>query len=254
MPEPSLPPAVDLTLCTHAYWSSHQPHPRFAGCLAGILRDADTPQWGSEERVMQRQVLNACVALDRAAAEGVEWLLHIDDDEYFWLPSGSLHEHFACLDQACVALALYWNHEAVLLDGEVPSQRHPRLLFKKHPAALTLEQKQTIGSLLPGKPYFTAHWSGKTAARVLPGTLPDGVHMFEVESRVRGEAQTLCRDGDAQGLRAQYARAVTLTAAEVDRLQEGGYLIEPHAPLPIDGRAGDDRTLDAAPADRDTAP
>ena len=87
-----------------------------------------------------------------------------------------------------IAWAHYWNHEAVLLDEGVSPPARGRTVYRKNPHALTRVQRSAIPSVLPGKPYFTSHEGGKTAARVMPDTLPRGVHSFQFENPMLGES------------------------------------------------------------------
>lgn len=181
---------VTLIPCTQAYWASRPSKHGYGEYLRDIERDRDTAQWGTPERVMQRQILNVCTALDLARGEGVEWLLHIDDDEYFWCPGISVDEHFSGLDRAGIGYALYWNHEAVLLDETSSACKSRRTWFKKAPHALTEAQRDALPTLLPGKPYFTSYMCGKSAARVVAGTAPRSVHGFCVGNPMLGHCQS----------------------------------------------------------------
>src|SRR4051812_30188928 len=86
------PPGVHATLCTHAYWREQPLRAGYADYHREVLGDLAGPGRGTPERVMQRQILNVCRALELASDEGIDWLLHIDDDEYFWHTQNSVRE------------------------------------------------------------------------------------------------------------------------------------------------------------------
>jgi len=101
--------------------------------------------------IQARQNLNTLVALHRAHADGLAWLLHVDCDEAFICdrPAG---EHFGALVGANVDQVHYLNREAQL---EVPDVADPFLevsLFKRNP-------------LEGGMPFF-AYKEGKAAVSV----------------------------------------------------------------------------------------
>jgi len=185
---PSVPSslAVQLTPCAPEYWASNSLKGLFTEQVRDIERDFGTAQWGNPKRVMARQTHNACEGLVRSSQDGIDWLLHIDDDEYFWCPGASIHGHFDGLNRAGIGSVTYLNHEAVLLDESAPATEKRRTSFKKHRYALTVEQQNALPNLLPGKPYFASHSSGKAAARVTAKTAPLGVHSFIVDDRTLG--------------------------------------------------------------------
>lgn len=60
-----------------------------------------------------RQELNAEHALGQALRDGVTWLLHIDSDELFYVPEGSVQAHFDALTKDSVSVMNYINYEGV---------------------------------------------------------------------------------------------------------------------------------------------
>ena len=107
-----------------------------------------------EHSAMARIRLNADVALRMAAAEGVDWLLHLDDDELFVVdvdgpaPArrffGWLSEHAPRAEQA-----IFLNLEAVPSTLEVPGGADRLFrevgLFKRNPHALTRDSDAACG-------------------------------------------------------------------------------------------------------------
>lgn len=178
--------AVDLTPCTPARWAAQSAAGWFSEKLSDIERDFGTPRWGSPRRVMNRQVLNATEALVQASKDGIDWLLHIDDDEYFWCPGAPVHDHFEALHRAGIGCVTYLNHEAVLLEEAAPACSTRRTSFKKHRNALTSAQHSALPGLLAGRPWFVSHSSGKSAARVTARTAPLNVHSFVVDDGALG--------------------------------------------------------------------
>jgi len=177
--------AVQLIACTQAYWTAHtcRHWPKY---LEDVRRDYGTSRFGSPGSVIQRQVLNANTGMELAAADGIDWLLHIDDDEYFWCPDMPVEAHFDGLQRAGIETAIYLNHEAVLLGPDTPPEKRRRTWFKKNP--------QSMGSRVPdrgeGKPYFTCYSNGKAAGRVLlDKVVPNGCHTFWVHDSMSAWAE-----------------------------------------------------------------
>lgn len=104
-----------------------------------------------QSEIQARQILNTVVALHRAQADGLAWLLHLDSDEAF-VCDRPVGEHFGALTQAGLHQVHYVNREAQL---EVSAVEDPFLevtLFKKNP--------------LEGGPPFHAYQEGKAAVSV----------------------------------------------------------------------------------------
>jgi hypothetical protein len=169
---------VRLIACSKAYWEAHSPR-HYQDHLADVRRAWGAPNFGSPESVIQRQCLNANTGLGLAAADGIDWLLHIDDDEYFWCPDTSVDAHFHALQRAGMHKVQYFNHEAVLLGPETPAEKRRRTSFKKNWSSLEGNQRRNIERVTGGKPYFSCYSNGKSAARVLPDrVVAYGVHTF----------------------------------------------------------------------------
>uniref|UniRef100_A0A7S4QS38 Glycosyltransferase family 92 protein n=1 Tax=Alexandrium monilatum TaxID=311494 RepID=A0A7S4QS38_9DINO len=104
-----------------------------------------------EREIQARQILNTMVALRRAEADALAWLLHLDCDEAF-VCDRPVGEHFGALTRAGLHQVHYVNREAQL---EAPAAEDPFrevTLFKKNP--------------LEGGPPFHAYQEGKAAVSV----------------------------------------------------------------------------------------
>jgi hypothetical protein len=63
-------------------------------------------------------------------------------------------------------------------------------VFKRSWHVLSDEQRQLTARLLPGKPWFCSYSNGKSAARVVSDTLPNGVHEFHAANPMWGRLQS----------------------------------------------------------------
>lgn len=114
------------------WWSRHAPH--------------------QKSEIQARQVLNTLVALRRAHADNLHWLLHIDSDEAF-VCDRPVGEHFGMLSSSgTVDQVHYLSREAFLEKASVEDPFREVTLFKKNP--------------LEGGPPFYAHKEGKSAVCV----------------------------------------------------------------------------------------
>jgi hypothetical protein len=136
--------------------------------------------------VMARQCLNVEVAVQRSQGDGLEWLLHIDIDELFHCPGQSVPAHFGHLTRAGVERAVYPNLEALPETETVGDYFREVTLFKANRNLLTggrfVTAQQTLADNAGFPPHFFLFYSnGKSAARVRPGLVPDGVHRFHAK-------------------------------------------------------------------------
>lgn len=152
--------------------------------------------------MMARQRLNVEVALDLAAQDRVNWLLHIDVDELFYSPAASAKDHFKKLEIRGVFQSLYLNCEAIPEVADITNPFVEATLFKVHPLALPnkkLNQKQL--SVIDGSPhlmpnrFFFYHMDTKAAAMLVPGVTTSGVHKFgfEIAGPPTLRARVACR-------------------------------------------------------------
>jgi len=109
------------------------------------------PHLGSE--IQARQNLNTLVALQRARADGLAWLLHIDSDEAF-VCDRPIGLHFTALTAFGLEQVHYINREMQLECDAVVDPFVEATLFKRNP----LES----GGVLP----FHAYQDGKAAVNV----------------------------------------------------------------------------------------
>jgi len=180
--------AVQLIACTQEYWAAHTSRhwPKY---VEDVRRDYGTSLFGSPASVMQRQTLNANVAMELAVADGIDWLLHIDDDEYFWCPDMPVEAHFDGLQRAGIETAVYLNHEAALLGPDTPPDKRRRTWFKKNPNSMKSNAWGNVPNL-GNKPYFVCYANGKSAGRVLPDkVVSNGCHTFWVHNSMGATAE-----------------------------------------------------------------
>lgn len=144
----------------------------------------------SSSAVAARQTLNATAALRAARGERLggaplDWLLHLDSDELFYLEGGhrggaDLHEHFAHAAAAGLSRPRYANHEWLAAEraGEPP-------LFKCNPRLAIARLGSAGWSALTGllamaqtdrRPWFTGYHNGKAAVSVKRAAAAAGVH------------------------------------------------------------------------------
>jgi hypothetical protein len=118
--------------------------------------------------VMARQILNAEVAVRRATAAGIQWLLHIDADELLLLGDVPLNEHLTLVTNIGATQVVYANHEAVPESEEIENYFTEVTLFKANPAVCAAGRREL----------FVAYTSGKAAVRLDTEPIPHGVHRF----------------------------------------------------------------------------
>ena len=137
-----------------------------------------------EREVMARQCLNVEVAVQRALADNVDWLLHIDADELFHAPGQDAPTHFGFLSSAGVERAVYPNLEAVPETEDIDDCFREVTLFKTNRnllpgGRLDPAQERLVREVAQWPAGgFNFYSNGKSAARVRPGLVPDGVHRF----------------------------------------------------------------------------
>ncbi|CAM9404632.1 unnamed protein product [Phaeothamnion confervicola] len=164
-----------------------------------------------ETEVQARQSLNAELAIQRAEAEGLRWLLHIDADELFWTPEPSVKPHFAALEAQGVEQMTYANHEGVPERDGVDNYFAEVTLFRRHHLCLPISHEASAAmrwwcARTGHGQYMIAYDCGKSAARVAPGVVPDGVHTWR------------CGNGGGGG--GDSAKVVTVVPAAAD-VEEG---------------------------------
>jgi Glycosyl transferase family 2 len=141
--------------------------------------------------VMSRQCLNVEIAVQWALAGGHDWLLHIDADELFYCPGQDAGSHFARLAAQGIDRAVYPNLEAMVESVDVADFFREVTLFKANRNTLPGGQFNPTQAALVGRfaqfppNFFLFYSNGKSAARLRPGLVPDGVHRFGARSYPR---------------------------------------------------------------------
>ena len=133
-------------------------------------------------RPQARQLLNVEVAAGLALDAGLHWLLQIDADELFYVPCGSVTEHFTDLANRQVYGITYPNYEAVSGQLEVADYFREVTLFKRNRVHLDAGQKGALATYASTEvnPGFLAYANGKSAARLEAALLPWGNHHFQL--------------------------------------------------------------------------
>lgn len=127
-----------------------------------------------------RQMLNAEIAIGMALEQGHRWLLHLDADELFFTPSGTVRYHLETLAAQDIDLAIYANFEAVPTTLEVADPFKEVVHFKINPGLIpTFQMRAIVTTWMPEHQfYFTGYTDGKALVRLRPGVLPRGRHRF----------------------------------------------------------------------------
>lgn len=136
----------------------------------------------TEREVMARQVLNVGVAMEMAARDGLDWLLHIDADELFFSPSAPVPGLFGLLASDTVPFP---NFEAVPESDTIRDPFREVDLFKIAPALDPGPHTPAGAALLQATPqlpadfHFHFYSNGKSAVRLCAANMrPNGVHSF----------------------------------------------------------------------------
>ncbi len=160
--------------------------------------------------VAARQTLNADAALEAARGDQfggapLDWLLHLDADELFYLEGSgrggeTLREHFAAAAASGIRLLRYANHE--LLDRRAPGYEQEVKAgahrFKRNPHLAAARLGTAGWSMLVShlalaqtdpRPYFTGYFNGKAAVAVAHGAAAAGVHGWQLRTE---SAATSC--------------------------------------------------------------
>ena len=134
-----------------------------------------------ENTVGARQLLNIEYGVNIAIKQGIDWLLHIDIDELFFVKNRDLKSHLELLSKSGKEAAIYYNYEAVPSEFEIDDYFEQVQDFKK-PIKLLQHQKISRKGIWPeGRRYFNFYVNGKSMVRVSPGTYPLGAHRWAHE-------------------------------------------------------------------------
>ena len=124
-----------------------------------------------------RQLLNVARAGVLAKADGINWLLHIDSDEAFWvqeLRSGIAKTFFSQLDKQKITHVSIMNDEVAPKTPDFKSKKlpkdpfHQRLFFKRNDLAMDGKQRSHAQELsaASGLKLFLGYMCGKSAINV----------------------------------------------------------------------------------------
>ncbi len=145
--------------------------------LGNILYAKYGPHVGYE--VMARQILNVETAIQLALEQGMDWIIHIDGDELFYLGEALTLDWFDQLDSDILQVR-FLNCEAAPEKFEIEDYFREVTLFKQNPAVLDPHFYTKFESISGKGQYFLAYQNGKSAARVYPSILPNSVHSFDI--------------------------------------------------------------------------
>jgi hypothetical protein len=193
---------------------------------------------GAAYAVAARQTLNASAVLEAARGDAsggapLHWLLHLDADELLHLEGAgrggaTLADHLAAANAAGADLLRYLVHE--LLEAPAEGQP-PRFKLNPHLAALHLGAsgwRAVVAHLEMAqsdpRPYFRAHFNGKSAVRIAAARAAAGVHGWHLEdpdpSRRRllaGPSILHLHAADPAAFRRKYLAMADAPAAEATR-------------------------------------
>jgi len=131
-----------------------------------------------DQTVGARQLLNIEYGFNVALETGIDWLLHIDIDELFYIKKNSLAGHLEMLSSAGKEAAAYYNYEAIPEALDIDDYFHQVNIFKKPIKLLQKQNIQRRGIWPQGRRYFNFYNNGKSMVRVMPGVSPLGAHRW----------------------------------------------------------------------------
>lgn len=147
--------------------------------------------------IQDRQMRNVAVAMRQAARDGIDWLLHLDDDELLFAPEFfdgmTVTDMFGPLGNIGLATVMYLNDEAIVDRATLQHPFREVVQFKRNvhqvdAGHFSAEQRQAIAAIPSLPPQLFKHYaSGKSAVRVgTPGVFPSTSHAFSLpEQRSR---------------------------------------------------------------------
>ncbi|WNO11326.1 glycosyltransferase family 2 protein [Teredinibacter sp. KSP-S5-2] len=151
--------------------------------LTPIYHQKDRERLHSSE-VMVRQELNLYLAQSLALNEGIDWLIHIDIDELFYLNNHNIQTFFKNLEASGKVSAIFKNYEAIPITAENTNIYLSTPYFKKNYFCkarwhYSKEQKSFIDSCSWLRPlYFNYYQNGKCASLINKNIHIDDVHSF----------------------------------------------------------------------------
>lgn len=133
--------------------------------------------------VQARQLLHLGFVADRTKELGIDWVLHLDLDELWVLPTNeNVHSHFEKLNQDGITQAVYSNIESIPLHDDLPKNEtafHAMTLFLRSELSLSqqaqFKETQAVRaqrqSATDKSLYLQGYWVGKIASRISTGTI-----------------------------------------------------------------------------------
>ncbi|XP_049850845.1 uncharacterized protein LOC126324032 [Schistocerca gregaria] len=150
-----------------------------------------------ETEVPVRQQLNAEYAIERAVSDAVDWVLHLDSDELFYVfPPCTLQTHFSSLKG--LDSFTYLNFEGVPDSERIGDYFSCVTLFRRHISSIEFNQVTSRAVLFwtsrtTRGQYMISYDNGKSSARVRRGLRPSGVHGWK-STRSRDRSKTSILD------------------------------------------------------------
>jgi hypothetical protein len=144
------------------------------------------------DRVYARQCLNTAVAIGRARAMGITWLMHIDVDELVHVPGHDARVVFAAIPETS-QLAIALNDEAIPEAEHVENYFREVTLFKRNPRRFTAAADWRDSFWSRRGWFFNGYTNGKSAVRVAVDPTTDGAHRF-LSSERNGLRTTILAD------------------------------------------------------------
>jgi len=131
-----------------------------------------------DQTVGARQLLNIEYGFNVALESGIDWLLHIDIDELFFVSKIDLAGHIEILESSGKETAVYYNYEAVPEAFDIEDYFQQVNIFKKPIKLLQHQKIKRQGTWPSGRRYFNFYNNGKSMTRVMPGVYPLGAHRW----------------------------------------------------------------------------
>jgi hypothetical protein len=114
---------------------------------------------------MSRQMLNMAIACEMAVNDRIDWLLHIDIDELFYLPDQTVQDHFTMLTRNNIPCCHYSNYEGVPEKFDIDDFFKEVTLFKRNPEHYSFRLQSRYKNHYKDD-FFNYYKIGKMAAQV----------------------------------------------------------------------------------------
>lgn len=142
-----------------------------------------------EKEVMVRQEANVYIAAAEATLKGIDWLIHIDIDELFFLNGNNIYDHFKELDRKSIGGFNYVNYEAITTglgnDCIYSSTQYFKKNYFRRGAWFFSEQQKKIIKSIPNlsKLYFNYYQNGKSSFPLKNKIVVHDVHAIRSEGK-----------------------------------------------------------------------